>query len=195
MLNYRTILGIIAIIVGVISYSFYFRDIFRGKTKPEAFSWLIWSLLAGITFFAQLSENAGPGAWPTAFTAVVCLVISLTVFFRKNSGGKKILDYASLSGALISIGIWKYTLNAMIAVVLVIIIGAFGFIPTFKKAFDKPTEETLLTYFLNGIKFALAFAALNSYSPITWLYPIAMVVMNFSLAAIIFWRRRSTVAA
>jgi uncharacterized membrane protein HdeD (DUF308 family) len=82
----KVVLGYITLIIGVISYSFYFRNISRGKTRPEAFSWLIWSILAFITFFAQRAGNGGPGSWATLLTAVVCLIISLSHSRRVTVG-------------------------------------------------------------------------------------------------------------
>ena len=56
MLEYKTILGIIAVIIALAGYVPYFRDIFRGKTKPHAFSWLVWASLTGIAFFGQIFD-------------------------------------------------------------------------------------------------------------------------------------------
>ena len=67
---YKELLGAVAIIIGFISYLPYFRDIFKGKTKPHAFSWLIWAILTAIGFAGQISDNAGPGSWALGFTAL-----------------------------------------------------------------------------------------------------------------------------
>jgi hypothetical protein len=65
--------GIISILVALVAYYFYFRDMARGKTKPHAFSWLIWGLLAGTGFLAQVSAHAGIGAWATGLTSIESL--------------------------------------------------------------------------------------------------------------------------
>ena len=185
----KTLIGLVTIAIGVVSYSFYFRDIFRGKTKPEAYSWLIWSVLATITFFAQRASGAGPGAWATLLTAVVCLMISL-IAFKKRYAHLKIIDVVSLVGALIALGLWCYTSRPLLAVVLVVIIGACGFVPTLSKAYRHPLEETATTFALNALKFLLAIFALDTLAPVTWLYPASLVVMNSVLVTLITLRRR-----
>lgn len=190
MIDQKILLGILSLAIGIISYAFYFRDILRGKTKPDGASWFIWGLLAAITFFAQFSSGAAAGAWITAFTAVICVAISVFAFYLGH-GQVKQIDLISLFLALGGIGLWLYTNNPMAAVVIVIVVGAIGFIPTFIKAFYKPHEETGVTFAMNASKFAVAFFALGSMHPVNWLYPAAMVLMNASLAAMIFLRQRA----
>jgi hypothetical protein len=191
MVEYKILLGALTILIGVVSYSFYFKDVFAGKTKPDGYSWLIWGVLASITFFAQIAGNGGAGAWVTAFTAVVCYLIAATAFYR-GKGHIKTIDEVSLVGAAIALGLWYYTNDPLFTVVLAVIIGALGFVPTFRKAFDTPQEETAITYFLNGIKFALAILALTSFTPVTWLYPAALTALNVSLAGMLLVRRRGS---
>lgn len=191
MLDYKIILGILTIAIGLISYSFYLKSIFQNKTKPDVYSWLIWGLLASITFFVQFTEGGGAGTWATAFTAIMCFIIATIAFFRDGES-IKLIDWISLSGALVAAGLWIYTNNALLAVILIVAIGAMGFIPTFQKAFYKPREETAVTFSLNALKFAVALFALESLTITTWLYPASLVVMNVSFAMMLFIRRLFT---
>src|SRR5580698_5703228 len=63
----KEILGASAILIGCISYVPYFRTIFSGKTKPHAFSWLVWGILTAIAFGGQIVGKGGAGAWVTGF--------------------------------------------------------------------------------------------------------------------------------
>ncbi|MFZ1721974.1 MAG: hypothetical protein WAU07_05750 [Microgenomates group bacterium] len=45
MLPFKTIVAIISVLMTLFGYFFYFRDIFANKTKPHAYSWLVWALL------------------------------------------------------------------------------------------------------------------------------------------------------
>jgi hypothetical protein len=51
-LEYQIILGILATIIVLAGYLSYFRDVLFGVAKSHAFSWLIWGVLNGLTFFA-----------------------------------------------------------------------------------------------------------------------------------------------
>lgn len=190
MLDYKIIFGTLTICIGVVSYSFYFKDLFKGKTKPDAFSWLIWGVLASIVFFAQNMSGGGPGSWTTAFTALMCFTIA-TVAFSRGGSRLKAIDTISLIGAALGVILWFYTNDPFLTVLLAIGIGAMGFVPTFRKAFKRPREETSITYLLNGLKFAIAIIALEQFTLVTWLYPAALVLLNVSLAATIYLGRRS----
>lgn len=190
MYDYKTLIGILTLLIGVISYSFYFRGISRGEIKPEAYSWLIWSLLAAITFFAQITSGGGAGAWATALTAVVCLLIAI-VTFKLGLGRLKKIDLVGLSGVLLALSLWYYTSNPLHAVILVIIIGVLGFVPTLEKAFTKPYEESAFTAALNASKFGLAIFALDNFNAVTYLYPTAMIMMGITLSALLLVRRRT----
>lgn len=184
----KVIFGLLTIAIGIVSYFIYFFSIFKGKVKPDPYSWLIWGILATIVFFAQTRNGGGPGAWSTGFTAVVCFVIAIVAYIRYEKRVKKV-DVVSLIGAFIAVAAWWLTENPLWAVILAITIGAIGFVPTFYKALSRPKEEPATTYSLNALKFGMAIFALGSLSPITWLYPAALVVMNVALVVTILVRR------
>lgn len=189
MPDYKAVLGAIALTLVVVSYVPYYRDIFKGRTKPHAFSWLIWALVTGIAFFGQLSDGAGAGAWSTGFTALLCF----SVFLLSLTKGEKeitVSDTISFFGALVAIALWYFTKNALWAVVLASIIDILGFYPTFRKSYKKPYEETLSIYILAGIKFIISIFALSNYSLTTALYLIVTAFMNFIFVAFVLSRRK-----
>lgn len=185
----KSILGIVAIIIGLIGYVPYFRDIFRRSTKPHAFTWFVWASLTTIAFFGQLSDGAGAGAWVTGFTAFISIII---FFFALFWGEKNIThsDWWSLIGAVCALGLWGITHNPLYAIILITIIDALGFYPTFRKSYNKPYQETLSTYTLSSIKFVVALIALESYTVTTWLYPFSLVIMNAAFVAMLYVRRK-----
>ena len=182
-------LGILATIIAVVGYIPYFRNIFRGKTKPHAFSWFICFLLTAIAFFAQISDNAGPGAWVTGFTAIICFVIFI---FGLKQGEKNIVltDWLSLFGALAALGLWAITNDPLLSVILISLIDALGFVPTFRKSYFKPNEETALTYVLSALKFAVGIAALDNVTLVTALYPASLILMNGIFVIMVLARRQ-----
>ena len=188
-MGYKEILGLVATIIAFYSYIPYIRDIFSGKTKPHAFSWLVWASLTGIAFFGQVADKAGPGAWVTGFTAAACFFI---FFIALNRGEKNIvlLDWLSLLGAVIALIFWFFTKGPFLSVILITLIDALGFFPTFRKSIMKPKEETLSTYALSGFKFILALLALDNVSIVTTVYPASLVLMNWFFVGTLLLRRR-----
>ena len=185
---YKEVLGLTATIVAFASYVPYFRDIFSGKTKPHAFSWLVFGIITLIGFIGQLYGNAGPGAWVTGFSGLICFII---FYFALKKGEKNIvlLDWVSLVGAFIAILFWVFTKDPLLSVVLITLISILGFFPTIRKSYMKPNQETLVSYTLSGLKFVLSLFALNSFSIITALYPISIIILNWSFVVMLTLRR------
>lgn len=173
----------------LVGYSFYFRDIFAGKTKPHAFSWLVWAALTGIAFAGQIMNGGGAGAWVTFVTAVVSGVI-FVLALKQGEKDVTFSDKLNLAGAAFALVFWFFTSNPLTAIVLVTIIDFLGFVPTIRKSYKKPHEETLIHYVFAGLKFVLAIIALQKYTVITWLYPASLVASNLLFVVMLVIRRR-----
>ena len=188
-MGYKVILGALATGIALVSYVPYFKDIFAGKTKPHAFSWLVWTILTVISFWAQISDNAGPGAWVTGFTAVIAAAITGLAVVK---GRKNIVkaDWFLLAGAGLAMVMWYITKGPLVSVVLVTVTDALGFVPTFRKSFWKPREETLITYVLSGSKYVVAMFALERVSVITALYPAYLILANGVFVSMLVIRRK-----
>lgn len=191
MTGYKDVLGIVTLLIAVVSYSFYFKDVFLGHTRPQPFSWFVWSVLSAVAFAGQIASTAGPGAWITGFTAVVCLIISVIASF-KGATQFKILDWISLFAALAALLLWYCTRQPVLAEMLVSAAYALGFIPTIVKSYNKPQEETATTFGLNSIKFGISIFSLTVFSVATWLYPLTLFVLNGLFAIMLLARRQQT---
>lgn len=189
-MGYKIFLGYLAVIIGIISYIPYITNIFRGKTKPHAFSWLVWSILTGIAFAVQAVENGGAGAWVTGVTSLACMVIFILALFKENIKFS-FFDWSSLVVAFTAIILWKITNNPVAAVILVTLAYAFGFFPTFRKAYLKPYEETVITFIFSSLKFLLSIIALTSFSIATGFYPVSLVLINGLFVIMVLIRRKT----
>lgn len=185
----KTALGITATLMAFVSYIPYIRNMLSGKTKPHAFSWLVWGTLTAIAFVGQVTDGAGPGAWVTGFTACV----SFFIFFTALKTGEKEItksDWLSLIGAGVAMLLWWATSDPLVAVILITVIDALGFFPTFRKSYHKPYQETAITFAISGLKFIVAIIALENLTPTTWLYPASLVVMNGLFVMMLLIRRK-----
>jgi hypothetical protein len=193
-MGYRGILGFAATIIALISYVPYFRDIVARKTKPHAFTWLIWGVLTGIAFVGQLAGHAGPGAWVTGFTAVICLAIAA---IAAVGGERNIarLDWIALAGAGLALVVWFLTRGPLLSVILITIIDNVGFVPTLRKSYYRPGEETMSTFVLSGLKWVLGILALDHLSVTTALFPVSIVVASWLFVVMLLVRRKQLVGA
>ena len=189
MTDYKIILGAVAAGVGIVGYAWYLRDVLRGRTKPHIFSWIVWSIFETISFFAQISKGGGAGTWVSAASALCS--ISIVIFAFRNSDKQiKPLDVVAFSGAIVGIALWRLTGNPLTAVILISISDALGFVPTFRKSFHKPHDETLIEYSLSTIKWILGILALSSRNLTTALYPASLILTNSVFVIMSLVRRK-----
>ncbi len=183
------VLGVGAVAVAMVGYLPCFRDVLQGKTRPHAISWLLWGLLAGIAFLGQVSGNAGSGVWVTGFTAVMSRVVFVLSLF---SGTRDIVlaDWLSLGGAGFALVLWYLTNDPLLSVAISTVINALAFFPTFRKSWRRPREETVVMYFLSGLKFVLALLSLQTVSLLTTLFPLSLVLMNWLFVVMLLVQRR-----
>ena len=188
-MDYHEIIGGAATVIGIVGYVPYYRDIFRGTTKPHPFSWFLWALLAGIAFAAQLDKGAGPGAWASGISAVANFGICLASLVNGERSITR-MDWLCLAAALVGLLSWLVAGDPLIAIVLVTATNTLAFAPTMRKATLRPGEETASAYLLSAIKWALACAALDSISLTTALYPFFSFALNTALTALLLRGQR-----
>lgn len=185
----KDVVGVIAVLLTFAGYVPYLRDTIGGKTKPHVYSWFLWSLVTAIAFALQISDNAGVGSLVTLAAAIVCSIIFL---FGLRIGKKDITrsDTIFLILALVAIVVWVFAKQPTISVIIVSAVDMLAFAPTIRKSWNKPYSETLISYEVNTLRFALAIFALERYTIITSLYPITWVLANGLFSIMLIVRRR-----
>lgn len=178
------------LILGIPSYAHYLYNVYKRKTVPHVYSWLIWAVLAGIGYVAQASTNAGPGAWNTGFTAIVCFLVFLGAL---KYGERKLSKLDMLLLVLAGTAIVARLLIGNYVATVLLTTGAalIGFIFTIKKAYLRPKQENPATFFLNALRNLISLFALNVISFTTFFYPFTMMLANFSVVlAVLRGKRR-----
>ncbi len=180
----KIFLGVLSVAFAFVAYYFYFRDMLSGKTKPHAFSWLVWGLLAGTGFFAQVSAQAGIGAWATGLTSVVSLAIF--VFALKIGATRPTpFDWMLLGVALVSLLLLFVARSEEVALLLTLSALVAGFAMNIRKAYRKPQEENARAFWLNTLKFVPAIFALAHFTFLTAAYPIVAALGNAAVALVV----------
>ena len=143
----------------------------------------------GITFFAQVFTGAGAGAWVTGISAVAVLGIAL-LSLSKGDKEVTIFDWICFSGAVLGIILWRATNDPLVAVIIVVIADTIAFMPTFRKAYIRPKEETMSLFVLSAAKYVVSLLALSTFSATTALFPAVLVASNLALVLLLIVRRR-----
>lgn len=188
-MDLKEFLGLAATIIALVGYVPYLLGMYRGSVHPHVFSWLVWALLTGISFFLQMGAGAGPGAWVTGITAIICIIITM---WSLKVGEKNITrsDWAAFLASLAAIPVWLGADSPVLAMVLITIIDMLAFWPTFRKSWWKPWDEALSEYWTASIKFSIALFAMDQFTLVTALYPAVLVFMHLAFIAMAVMRRR-----
>lgn len=188
-MEYKEFLGAAGVLISLIAYAIYFRDIFWRGTKPHAFSWLVWAILGGIAFAAQTLGGAGAGSWVIFVDTIACSCFFILALF-KGEKSYTTLDWASLVLAFFSLLLWWITKSPTLSVLLITLVEVFAFVPTYRKSFHKPFEESASLFIVGTVKYTASFFALSVYSIDTAFYVGALVFINAIFVMMLLLRRR-----
>lgn len=182
------VLAVLVIIIG--AYLPYLRDIFRKKTKPHAYTWLIWTITQGA---AVAGLWYGHGGWGT-FALMIEATFVLVVFLLSLKYGTRNItkgDTIILIAALLAIIVWWQLHNPLLAIAMISIIDFLGYLPSFRKTFEEPWTETAISWVVFSLANILNILALSQYNFLTLAYLITITTANLILFAICLIRRRS----
>lgn len=187
---YKELLSAIAIALTFIAFYPYIRSIMRDKTKPHVFSWVIWATVTFVVFLAQLSDNAGAGAWPIGLSGIITICVAVLAYLKKSDSTITRTDWLFLIAALSSLPFWYLTSDPLWAVVILTSVDILGFGPTIRKAYTYPFEEQLTFFVLIAVRNILSIMALEHYSLTTILFPAITGLACILFIIMVMNRRR-----
>lgn len=186
----KFLLALLSTVITVAAFSPYLRDIFLKKTRPHAYTWLVWAITQS-TATVVLWYGGGNFA---AISLTVGTLLVLVVFFLSLEYGTKNItrsDTFVLVMALLAIVVWWKLGNPLLAVIMVSIIDGLGYIPSFRKSFQEPWTETLSFWGAMAIASLLALLANGEYNFLTVTYLATLTIANTILLTLCAVRRRT----
>ncbi len=186
----KLIFAFTGIILTIWSFIHYFWSIKKWDTKPHIFTWIIFTLLLWISFLIQ-KEN-GWGVWTYILLAafICCFTISLLAY-RYGEKNITFSDKCFLTWGILALMSWVVFSQPFISVMLIILIDLFAVLPTYRKTWNKPFEETTVMYAVSGITYILSLLAIENYSFLTTWHQIAIIIFDLGLVAYILMRRKT----
>ncbi len=183
------LLGVTAIILQIVGFFPYIRDILRGKTKPERASFWIFSLLIGVTLVAQLSDKV---TWAAALVATSLLsVLAIAILsIRYGYGTFHKRDTVSILLAVVGVIVWQLTSEPLIAVIMVIFVDFAGFWLTLVKTWKAPETETLFAWAAGALAATFAIIATQNFAAVQISYLLYSAIANWFISVLIIYRRK-----
>ncbi len=187
-MNLSTVLLALSIITNIAAYIIYLRLIFKNKIKPHAFTFLTWTLLVSVNFVVQVTSGVGESSLLLACNALFSAIIFIACIIKGYTNYDR-TDWLCLGLAIMSIILWIITNTPLYSVILTCFVDLFGMIPSFRKSFRRPYEDSALTFFISGMEFIFSFPSYQVYSFLVLLYPILVMSLDFGYAGMIWIRR------
>lgn len=186
----KEILGVISIILAISGYIQYIKTTIKGQTTPHIFTWLIWTVLTGIAYFGQISDNAGSGSWATGVTALVSAIITVLAFYKAKEITITTSDWVAFIFSILSIPVWILTKTPLFSIIIITVIDIVSFYPTIRKTWFHPEQENMYCFTVSGFKFIVALIALDNFTFITSFYIAVLAVANLGFVVFTMLRRR-----
>jgi len=126
---------------------FYVWTMFKGSTKPNRVTFLIWALAPMIAVPAALSEGAGWAVLPVFMSGFGPLLVFVASFAAPGAYWKLgRLDYACGAFSLLALLLWWVTQNPFYAILFAILSDALALLPTLIKTWSHPETEHYAAY-------------------------------------------------
>lgn len=183
--------AIVATIFAIVGNISYFRDVLSKRVKPHPYTWFVWSIVSGVTFFGQLVKGAGIGALPTGVAESFTIMIFL---FSLQYGFKHITktDTYFLIFALLGLIPWIMLKDPTVSIIIVVTIDVIAFIPTLRKTKLHPSTEAPALYSMNVARHILTLFSLQTYNIATTLHSFVMIIINSYMTFLIVHRPKSS---
>jgi len=186
---YKEILWIFTVLLWIGAYYPYIRDIFKWRTKPHIFSWIVFVIMDVVAFFIQFNDNAWPGAWWIFATWIWAIIIMLLAikYWEKYITKSDILAFIL---ALLSIIFYVIFKNPYLSQITIFVILLLAMYPTIRKSYNKPHQETISLYSIAMLRSILSILAVVNISFLTIWLPLLIILLNTFFIWMIIIRKK-----
>lgn len=170
-------IGKVAGLISFIAFIPYFLSIINGITKPNRITWWIWTLLGILLYSSYKEAGANETLW-VALIYIICPFFTASLSIKYGTGGWTRFDKLCLVGAMVSTLLWIIIGSPTVALILFLLIDLFGALPTIKKAYVAPEQESKLAWFLMCLANCLNLFAVQDFQFSILIYPLYMFIIG-----------------
>lgn len=186
----KTAFIVISSFLAIINILPYIRDVYKGKSKPRIVSWFTWSLLTAIASAASFSDKQYASAILTLLASLETMTV-VVLGWRYGDRRLGMFDVSCQIAAAVGLILWLMFNSPSIAIIATLSIDIIASLPTIKHAWQKPHEETGITYLLGSIAAVFTVLAATNHRITAIAFPIYLVIGNFLIGSIIYTRERA----
>jgi hypothetical protein len=188
MTQYLVLVGAAAILFGT---SLYIRDIFRGTTKPNLITWILWAASPLIASAAAFSNGV---SWttvlPTFMVGFGPLLVVIAALIKRNASWQLTkFDYLCGVLSMVALVLWLITKKPEIAIIFAILSDGLAALPTLKKSWQFPETESGIVYAAALFNILTTATALESFNFSEIAFPIYNTLINVALIIAVYRRK------
>jgi hypothetical protein len=187
-MSFPKILLLLALTSNVIAYIIYISILYKNKIKAHGLTYLVWAIILGLNFAIQIASGVGISSILLGLNFFGCCIVCI-ILWRKNLIHYDRLDWICFCLAIIAVILWLSTKTPIYSVVLSCIIDFLAFIPSFRKSFRFPWDDSPIVYWTSGAEYLLSIPSYSSFSVINLLYPACLIILDFGYSIFIAVRR------
>jgi hypothetical protein len=183
MLEY---LVIAAAVVSLFAAIAYIRSMFRGNTKPNRVTWLLWAIAPLIATAASLSSGFSWVILPVFMAGLCPLLIFAASIFTGAYWKSSAFDYICGVLSALALVLWVVTKEPNFAIVFAMASDALAAVPTINKAWRHPETESIWPYLTGLFGPAAGLATITLWSFSQYAFPIYLLAINVILVLTVF---------
>ena len=202
------VFGALALVLHLVGYAWYAREILRGRTRPNAASWFMWLVGAWIEYvtFDAINSHWATSALPLACFLGSCAIFVITAALqisRRVSGSGEIVyepadphDYLAVFADLSAYALYLITGGAAWANLLAVSTSIISFIPIWKTTLRHGHETPGPWFVWCGAYLAMLGAVLSgpgAQTLVQSVYPAYYFVLSLVVALLSFAAVRASI--
>jgi hypothetical protein len=192
MFEFLVLIAASATLIAAIAY---IRSMFKGQTKPNRVTWLMWTIAPFTASFASVSSGATWTAVPVFMSGLSPLLILLASFLNKRAYWKlSAFDYACGALSVLALVLWYVTDNPNVAIVFAIFSDALAATPTLTKAWYNPQTEFSWPFVVGVFSPMTSFVVAPAWTFSEIAFPAYLVVINILLVFSVLKRKQRRTA-
>lgn len=185
----HALLMLLATALAVVGYIPYIRDTLRGVTRPNRASWLIFAAVGWAGSLSSWAAGArGSLAVPLTYAVLSLIVVGLSI--RRGEGGWSRLDRSCLAISALSLVVWWWSGEPLIAVAMNALADAAGTVPTVVKAWRDPARENGRAWLFFCAAAVVDLCLVSEPTLAQLLYPAALALSSLAVVVACHRRRR-----
>jgi len=180
---------IVGTLIGAAGSVAYLVNTVKGKVKPNRVSFLLWSIVPFIAFFAQIKQGVGLEALMTFSTGFLPLTVFIASFVNKQAEWK-LTRFDLICGILSLVGVilWMITKVANTAIFFSIVADGFAAVPIIVKAYKYPDTEIAWPWIATVFGVVLTLLTLSTFTFANSGFILYILVVNTLIYILVQFR-------